>query len=253
MKEEIIKEIIKKINKLSGRYSVYEIFADWVKMFAISISNSVDVLNFESREKEYMDIAKKYNSGELKIISDMCGMLVIAMEEEMTDILGYIYHHLELHSNNLGQFFTPYHLCRLMADVTEPVYNEKGYITVSEPSVGAGGNIIAFCEKLKKEGINYQKCVKVVGQDLDWKSVYMAYVQFSLYGIPAVVVQGDTLQNPYTGGFGKNVFVTPGYAVNPYILFDLKNGGTKKDMESEIDRLIREGQRIAEGKEIQNG
>lgn len=248
------KEIIKEINRLSGRYSAYEIFSDWIKMLAISISNSVDVLNYDNREKEYMDIAKKYNSDELKIISGMCGMLIMAMEEEMTDILGYIYHNLELHGKHLGQFFTPYHLCQLMAEVTEPIYNEKGYITVNEPSVGAGGNIIAFCEKLKKEGINYQQCVKVVGQDLDWKCVYMAYVQFSLYGIPAVVVQGDTLQNPYTGYFGENVFVTPGYMINPYIVFDLKKPEEQKeDLESEIDRMIREGQRIAAGKEIQNG
>lgn len=250
MKEEIIKEI----NRLSGRYSAYEIFSDWIKMLAISISNSVDVLNYDKREKEYMDIAKKYNSDELRKISDMCGMLILAMEEEMTDILGYIYHHLELHGKHLGQFFTPYHLCQLMAEVTEPIYNEKGYITVNEPSVGAGGNIIAFCEKLKKEGINYQQCVKVVGKDLDWKCVYMAYVQFSLYGIQAVVVQGDTLQNPYTGHFGENVFVTPGYMINPYIVFDLnKPEEQKEDWESEINRLIREGKRIAAGKEIQNG
>ena len=50
-------EIIKKINKLSGKYSTYEIFADWVQMLALSISQSVWYLT--KREVQYLDIAKK--------------------------------------------------------------------------------------------------------------------------------------------------------------------------------------------------
>lgn len=60
--------------------------------------------------------------------------------------------------------------------------------------------IIAIAAVLKERGINYQYCMKVTAQDLDWRSVYMAYVQFSLLGIDAVVIQGDTLCNPYIPG-----------------------------------------------------
>lgn len=45
------KEIISAIQKISGRYSVYEVFADWVKMTAIAISNTIDINNYPSREK----------------------------------------------------------------------------------------------------------------------------------------------------------------------------------------------------------
>lgn len=244
------KEIVRIIKSIAGRYSVYEVFGDWIKMLAISISNSVDYIHSAEREKEYLELAKKYTQNELKKISGMSGILTLAMEEEMEDVLGWIYHHLELHGKQLGQFFTPYHLCRLMAEITEPVYNENGYISINEPAVGAGGNIIAFCEKLKKDGINYQQCVKVVGQDLDWKCVYMSYVQFSLYGVPAIVVQGDTLAQPYVGGFGSNVYVTPAYITNPYISLGLKlpNDHQKENWQSEIDRLIKQGQQIQQQK-----
>ena len=57
--------------------------------------------------------------------------------------------------------------------------------------------IIAVAKKLKDEGIDYQKRMKVVAQDLDWKGVYMCYVQLSLLGISAVCVQGDTLREPF--------------------------------------------------------
>ena len=56
--------------------------------------------------------------------------------------------------------------------------------------------IIAAAKVLKDRGINYQKCMQVVAQDLDWKAVYMCYVQLSLLGINAVVVQGNTLIEP---------------------------------------------------------
>ena len=79
----------------------------------------------------------------------------------------------------------------------------------TEPSCGAGGNIIAIAEKLKADGINYQERLCVTCQDLDWKAIYMCYVQLSLYGIPAVVVQGDTLREPFNGKLTGNAYVTP--------------------------------------------
>ena len=70
-------------------------------------------------------------------------------------------------------------------------------ITLSEPSCGGGGMIIATAKVLRDNGINFQRRLRVVAQDLDWKGVYMTYLQLSLLGIQARVVQGDTLCNPY--------------------------------------------------------
>ena len=67
---------------------------------------------------------------------------------------------------------------------------------MNEPSRGSGGMIIAAAKVLKDRGINYQNVLKAVAQDLDWKAVYMCYVQLSLLGIDAVVVQGNTLSDP---------------------------------------------------------
>ena len=58
--------------------------------------------------------------------------------------------------------------------------------------------IIALATEMKRCGINYQRELEVVAQDLDWNCVYMCYVQLSLMGLRAVVVQGDTLTEPYS-------------------------------------------------------
>ena len=67
----------------------------------------------------------------------------------------------------------------------------------NEPSTGGGGMIIAAVKVLKDRGINPQYCMDVVARDLDWKGVYMTYVQLSLLGIKATVVQGDSLGEPF--------------------------------------------------------
>ena len=57
--------------------------------------------------------------------------------------------------------------------------------------------IIAACKALQDAGVNYQRRLKVTAQDLDWKGVYMTYLQLSLIGCQARVIQGDTLMEPY--------------------------------------------------------
>ena len=71
--------------------------------------------------------------------------------------------------------------------------------------------IIASAQILRDQGINYQKAMEVVAQDLDWKGVYMCYVQLSLLGISAICVQGDTLQEPFIPGRTPRdrILVTP--------------------------------------------
>ena len=71
--------------------------------------------------------------------------------------------------------------------------------------------IIAAAKVLREAGINYQRYMRVVAQDMDWKGVYMTYLQISLLGIRGIVVQGDTLAEPYMPGKTprERIMVTP--------------------------------------------
>ena len=59
--------------------------------------------------------------------------------------------------------------------------------------VGAGGMILSFAKALKSININYQKDLLVEATDISDTCAYMAYIQLSLYGIPAIVYCGNTL------------------------------------------------------------
>ena len=194
------KKIIKAIEKMSGRYSAYEVFSDWIRCMAIGISNSTQLLHdriWKEREQSYMDTIRKYTPEEQNNFCEMTAWLTETMEDGPDDVLGYIYMQSGMGSKAAGQFFTPFHLSELTArlGIGKPDANE--IIELNEPSCGGGGMVIAAAKILMEAGINYQKRMKVVAQDLDWKGVYMCYVQLSLLGINALCVQGDTLQVPY--------------------------------------------------------
>lgn len=199
-------DIIKLLQSLSGKYSVYEIFANWVQMMALSFAQAV--WYEEKRETEYKEIVSRYTQEELAKLFEATAYLWEWAEQEMTDMLGYIYMHLDLGSKSHGQFFTPYHICKLMAKIPE---YEEGLIKVNEPTCGAGGNIIALAEALKDKGLNYQQIMRATLQDIDTKAVYMSYVQMCIYGIPAVVFQSDTLQDPNGNNSSTGRLYSVGY------------------------------------------
>lgn len=190
-------EIVRKINALSGSHSPYEIFRDWIEWSALGIQNSLCLFHDDTwkfREQRYMDIVKKYPRKDIDVFVEMFALLTMELEEEISDVLGWIYMHAEMGSKQTGQFFTPFHLSLLTAEMGIPQdISEENPLIMSEPSCGGGGMIIATARVLKERGLNYQRCMKVFAQDLDWKGVYMTYVQLSLLGIRAVVVQGDSL------------------------------------------------------------
>jgi N-6 DNA Methylase len=194
------KELVKLFHSLSGRHSHWQVFSDFCEMAAISMSNAVDLHHYETREARYMQMVKGYNRTELDLFMEGFKHLTLAMDAKTQDVLGRTYHDLELHNKWAGQFFTPYDVSRMMAQMTigngqeiKAKIEERGYITTLEPAVGSGAMIVAFAHELHEAGINYQQHLHVTAVDIDPKCVHMAYLQFSLLHIPAVIIHGDTL------------------------------------------------------------
>ena len=193
-----MQDMVQLIHQLSYRHSTPKVFADFVEMSAIALSNATHKTQYEPREKRYLEIVKHYNPEELKEFPNLLNTLVNHMEETPQDVLGEVFHALELHNERKGQFFTPFPICRMMAkmivgDSPQEISNQHGFITISEPACGTGAMIIAAAQELKDNGINYQQAVHVTAVDLDLTCVHAAYVQFSLLHIPAVVVHGNSL------------------------------------------------------------
>ena len=198
-----IGEIIKIINSVSGQYSPHQVFSDWVCMMALSIANSCTLHKnkvYQDREDTFKLVANKYSETDYEKLAEATAYLIEEMEEPR-DVLGEIYMEGGFGSKSTGQFFTPFHLSEVTAELVygkNLIRADDGKYPMHEPSCGAGGMIIALANIMRRDGINYQRELEVIAQDLDWNCVYMCYVQLSLMGISAVVVQGDTLGEPYS-------------------------------------------------------
>ena len=194
-----VAKLKKLIEETSYRHNTWQVFHDFVAMSAISIRNAVDLNERDKYEQQYLGIVQRYDREEVDRFPIMLGHLINALEEDMSDILGQLFSELELGNKWTGQFFTPDCVCRLMAkmiygeDLKEKLKTQP-YITVQEPAVGGGAMIIALARELRDQGINYQRKLHVTAIDIDLRAFHMAYLQFSLYHIPAVVIHGDTLR-----------------------------------------------------------
>ena len=149
---ESANEFVKEFNRLMTSRAAWEIWADFVTLSAISISNAVDKKHYQVREKEYMTVQSKYTQKEMEIISRLFAITVMALEREpWQDFLGSLYMNLDLRNHWKGQFFTPYDVTRLMAQITagniKRQISEKGYVTASDCACGGGATLIAMAEE----------------------------------------------------------------------------------------------------------
>lgn len=223
---EAQKNIIKLIEGLTGRFSMWEVWQDFIIMSAISIANAVDLPQRDAREKEYLSRAAKYSPAEIKVFAEMLGEVVSDMEYNPDqDFLGELFMTLNLSNEWNGQFFTPYSVCRAMAAIScgddfKTKIENQGWISVNDSACGAGALLLAFANECRlRNDINYQTSVLFVAQDIDYLAGMMCYIQMSLMGCPGYVVIANTLTNPNTSYDSRgllpigdsNIWFTPMY------------------------------------------
>lgn len=215
------KEFLRVFNQLTHRHRSWDVWRDFIVMYACALSNPIDKEHYDEREALYLRTIKKYNKQEQPLFSELAAHTVMALEENPEqDFLGSIFMSLNLGNQHNGQFFTPYHVCELMAEVTMQDsitrIEEDGYITISDPCCGAGATLIAGVHaarrRLEKVGYNYQNHILVVAQDIDQTVALMCYIQLSLLGVAGYIKVGNSLTDPITENDSKeNYWFTPMY------------------------------------------
>lgn len=255
------KNVMKSIQDIGYRHSSWQVFQDFIAVSAISISNTVDWCNAPKRESEYMEIIQRYNEEERLKLAQTLKLLITEMTIEAEkggpyDILGSVFHGLGLHNKYKGQFFTPFHVCHFMGEISlgdsiADGAEEKDYISVCEPCVGSGGLVLGFAAAMQGRKMDYQRKLCVTACDIDIKCVHMAYLQLGLYGIPAKIIHGNSL----TGEVWSEWY-TPMYMIHGWVfkemrtMKDIAEAQEVRDTESNIQMPIEETLNI---KELENG
>jgi type I restriction-modification system DNA methylase subunit len=189
---EHIKEFIKILDNIKPSRHSYEVFNDWLVMAAASLySWKKD----KTIEEEYLKIAQNYTSEELSKHCELLAITVSALENTEQDFLGEVFTVAELTNSRNGQFFTPYHVSRMMAEMMmeEQDFSQNRICKINDPCCGAGGMLIAGAMVMKNRGVDYQRNALFIGQDIDARCARMTFIQLSLLGMSALVVCGNTL------------------------------------------------------------
>lgn len=233
------KNIYNIFNSMVYDRSYYEIVSDFFEMSAIAIRNAVDLRpSREMYEERYLQTAKHYKPEQLQKFSQALAILqkeissAVDGNAAFADWAGEIYMESRTSNSNLGQFFTPYHVSKVIAlcgldisHITAKIAADPDtVITIGEPTCGAGGLIVAAIEELSRQNINYAWNVFVDCGDIDARCVHMTYLTLSLLGVPAVVRRGDALLLDY-----KEEWLTPAYIfAYPHFAKRIGQGGYPK-------------------------
>jgi len=216
------KDFLKAFHKLTFRHSAWEVWNDFVTMYACSISNAVDKTNYDEREARYMSIIEKYSQEEQSMFPELAVYTMLALADNPEqDFFGDIYGlELNLCNRKMGQVLTPYHISHFMASITldnlEPEIEEKGYATIHDPCCGGGVMLIAAINisrnALAKANLNSQNHALITGQDIDPTMAMMCYIQISLLGAAGYVKVGNSLSEPMCStDTTENYWFTPMY------------------------------------------
>lgn len=142
---------------------------------------------------------------------------------------------LNLGNDSGGQFFTPYDVCRMMAEMTcdnvLPTIEAKGYISINDCACGAGATLIAgvhaAAKQIHKAGLNWQNHILVTAQDVDYTVAYMCYIQLSLLGVAGYIKVGNSLTEPMRSDDSlENYWFTPMYCSDVWTIRRLLKGRT---------------------------
>ena len=207
------KEFNRLLHEVDTSKSVSEVFNDFLTLSIYSIAQPF--YRSQIIEEKYLNTAKKYSRKQLDYFAAMNAYTLISLDMGMKDFLGEMFNLNDFGKHRKGQFFTPYHVSKLMGRLQcinlKVDIENKDFITMCEPCCGSGGMIIAFADCMKEEGINFQKKLYVEAMDIDEICYKMAYLQLSLLGIAAKVQLGNSLTLEV-----KETLYTPMFFINGF-------------------------------------
>lgn len=213
------RDIAKLLERCAGAQRLSHVFDDFVEMAALSFRNSFDRQGQDAREARYLEIAERYDQGQLERFTHALALVVLEMEREPSDVLGRLYMELDLGNERLGQFYTPYDVAKLIAGMVCDELAEKiardGVAEAHEPACGAGAFLIAITQDLRGRGVDYQRRLLITAEDVAPQAVHMAYVHLTLLHAPAIAHRRDTLTQETFDSWPTLAFALNGWRFRP--------------------------------------
>lgn len=169
------------MEKLTRRYGVSAVFSDFLTLLICAFSHG-------QREEEYLNIIRRYEKPEAYTFSEALEALTIEMTGDgtgMVDVLGVYFEEHISHGHN-GQFFTPQHLCNMMARLMNPATPLE---RILDPACGSGRMLMAMAK--------VNRFATFFGADNDRNCAMMCAINMCLNGMYGEVAWMNSITNQF--------------------------------------------------------
>lgn len=198
---EIEKVLWQIADSTHGRISRSQTYSNFLAYCALLLSSRTDPVHAEQRQGALKQLRKSYSNSEWQIFHQGLEILCSAVTQNIRmgkfeDLFGKTFMQIGASSQSLKQNFTPPSISHILAGITlrlENVLPQEGFFTISDPTCGSGLLLLSAAEHVASNGFNPSEHLAVQAVDLDTRCVQMAYLNLSLYGIPAVVIHGNAI------------------------------------------------------------
>lgn len=161
-----VAQFVKVLNSIDGSKRRGEVFSDFCELAYCALAK-VAAPTVDDRDKlecQYMEVVARYqNKDDIRKMPELLAISYDAINAGGIDFLGSVAGELGTLDAKLGQFFTPYAVSRMMAEIilqgAGEVIDKKGFITIQEPAVGAGGMLLAAADVIEEMGFPRASCV----------------------------------------------------------------------------------------------
>jgi len=188
---------------ISTLLSLFDKFA-YSKSSSIAFAELLDMILipfkvYDTKEEAEAHLARVTTHPHKGVFVSMA-TLIGELSEGFRDPLGELYMH-KVSNNYMGQYFTPEHVCDLLAQLSF-ITPESGK-TILDPACGSGRMLLAAA-KINRHLLFY-------GADLDTVCCKIALVNMLLQSLTGEITHIDSLLNEFFTGYHVNTTLCNGY------------------------------------------
>lgn len=177
-----------------------EVFSDFCELSYCAVAKPVSpwAEQRNALEAQYMQVVARYrDKDDVRKMPELLALTAGAVNGGGIDYLGEVAGELGALDAGMGQFFTPYDVSRMMAEINltdAPAHIEaNGFITVQEPAAGACGMVLAVADVIEAQGFSVDRHIWVESTELSRATYHMGYVQKALRGVAGRMICGNSL------------------------------------------------------------
>ncbi|WP_120633530.1 N-6 DNA methylase [Ruegeria sp. EL01] len=204
-----VKDFVRIINELDRSKHRDEVFRDFCELSYCALAKRAcpDETQRDALEAQYMEVVGRYrNKDDIRRMPELLAIMAGTIGNGGCDFLGMVAGELGVLDAKLGQFFTPYEVSRMMAEIAvadaKTTIEAQGFITIDEPAAGAGGMLLAVADTIEGMGFELETSVWFRATELSRATYHMAYLQLTARGLAGQVIHGNRLSlETYTSAY----------------------------------------------------